>query len=326
MLTALGLTTTAESVYRLLLDDPGAGVSDIAERLGASEDQVRNCLDQLFHIALLRDSADEPGRIHVVDPTVALQQVLADQQADLARRQQQVAESQAAMACLIEDFGRVRGSSAFTAVELLGLDAVRDRLHRLATEVQFELLTFMPGGAQSPAALELARRNDTALLQRDVQIRTVGLESIRNDPATLAHARFLTDGGAEFRTSAILPPRMVLADRRAALVPLDPDDSRKGALYVTGFGIIATMLALFEQVWRIATPLGAAPDPQREGLSTQERALLTLLADGLTDEAAAGRLGISHRTTRRMMSGLMERLNARSRFEAGLKAAQRGWL
>jgi DNA-binding NarL/FixJ family response regulator len=119
---------------------------------------------------------------------------------------------------------------------------------------------------------------------------------------------------------------MVLVDRRIALVPLDPENTRKGALCLTGPGVIASMLALLEQVWDIATPLGATHDTDREGLTDQERALLKLLADGLTDETAATRLSVSTRTARRMMADLMERLNARSRFEAGLKAAQRGWL
>lgn len=51
-----------------------------------------------------------------------------------------------------------------------------------------------------------------------------------------------------------------------------------------------------------------------------------MLAAGLTDEAAAKRLGVSLRTVRRIMAGLMDRLQASSRFEAGLKAAQKGWL
>ncbi|MFB6613075.1 hypothetical protein ACFCV9_02420 [Streptomyces sp. NPDC056367] len=46
----------------------------------------------------------------------------------------------------------------------------------------------------------------------------------------------------------------------------------------------------------------------------------------MTDEAAGKPLGVSLRTVRRQMSALMERLNASSRFEAGLKAAQQGWL
>ncbi|MEU6681013.1 LuxR C-terminal-related transcriptional regulator [Streptomyces sp. NPDC046925] len=61
-------------------------------------------------------------------------------------------------------------------------------------------------------------------------------------------------------------------------------------------------------------------------LSSTERALLRLAAEGCTDAAAASRLHVSHRTARRMMAALMERLGARSRFEAGVKAVRLGWL
>ena len=50
------------------------------------------------------------------------------------------------------------------------------------------------------------------------------------------------------------------------------------------------------------------------------------MAAGVTDEAAANRLGVSLRTVRRRVADLMERLDASSRFEAGLKAGRRGWL
>ncbi|GIF13024.1 helix-turn-helix domain-containing protein [Actinoplanes teichomyceticus] len=298
----------------------------MVERLGITEDEVRVALDDLFELALLRESAETPGRLHAVDPGIGLRQALARQQAELARRQRQVAEGQAAIARLIESCGRVQERAGPAATELLGMDQVQDRLELLAQETEREVMTFMPGGAQSPAALAHARRNDARALARGIRMRTVGLDSMRNDPATMAHARFLTENGAEFRTSAVLPHRMIIMDHRAALVPIDPRDSRKGALLVLGPGILAPMIALFDQVWEIATPLGAATDPDRQGLSTRERALLKLLAEGLTDEAAAARLGFSPRTARRMMADLMERLDARSRFEAGLKAAQRGWL
>jgi DNA-binding CsgD family transcriptional regulator len=61
-------------------------------------------------------------------------------------------------------------------------------------------------------------------------------------------------------------------------------------------------------------------------VSGDERALLRLLAAGLTDEAAARRLGISVRTARRQVAVLMDKLGASSRFQAGYRAAQRGWL
>ncbi|MET8045507.1 helix-turn-helix transcriptional regulator [Micromonospora sp. NPDC005215] len=327
MLVALGLDSVAESVYRQMLAQPDWGVTQLGAHLGITDTQVRAALDCLFKMSLVRNSMDRPGALHVVSPDVGLSTALARQQAELARRQQQVAESQVEITRLIDQFGAAhQHASTSAATHLFGIDAVQDKLAQLARETEFEILTFMPGGAQSAAALEHARRNDTELLERGVRIHTVGLESIRNDPHTLAHARFLTAGGAEFRTSPILPPRMILADRRAVLVPIDPADTRKGALHLTGPGFVASMLALFTQVWEIATPLGAAREPEREGLTAQERALLELLGQGLTDEAAAVRLGVSPRTARRMMADLMERLQARSRFEAGLKAAQRGWL
>ncbi len=120
---------------------------------------------------------------------------------------------------------------------------------------------------------------------------------------------------------------MLIFDREAALVPIDPADTRAGALCTREPGIVASLVAVFEQAWATAVPLGAATTRDTDStLTPGERELLTLLARGLTDEAAAKRLGIGLRTVRRQMAALMERLGAASRFEAGLRAAQRGWL
>ncbi|WP_236652391.1 response regulator transcription factor [Streptacidiphilus neutrinimicus] len=111
------------------------------------------------------------------------------------------------------------------------------------------------------------------------------------------------------------------------MVPIDPADTRRGALHVTEPGIVNALLELFEQAWGTAVPLGAVrPEDPATGLTDTERELLRLLGQGLTDEAAGQRLGIADRTVRRQMASIMERLGATSRFEAGIKAAQRGWL
>jgi DNA-binding CsgD family transcriptional regulator/sugar-specific transcriptional regulator TrmB len=328
VLAALGLDAVQEFVYRHLLDHDDWGVDDLAGHLRLTGDQVRAALDGLSRMALLRESAAAPGRVHAVDPEVALNHALARQQAELARRQKQVAESQASIARLIEDAGPRRLGTTSSATEIVGLAAVHDRLAQLADETRFEVLKFMSGDRDRDSAVsqEQAHRNDERLLHRRVRLRTIGLASIRNDPATMAHARFLAGSGAEFRTSPTLPPGMTVIDRRIALVPLDPSNANAGALCLTTPGAVASLLALFEQVWSAATPLDAPEDRDRKGLSAPERALLSLLGEGRTDEAAAARLGISARTARRMMADLMDRLHATSRFEAGLKAAQQGWL
>jgi DNA-binding NarL/FixJ family response regulator len=61
-------------------------------------------------------------------------------------------------------------------------------------------------------------------------------------------------------------------------------------------------------------------------LTDQESVVLRLLADGHTDDVIGRRLGLSARTVRRIVAVVMRRLDARSRFEAGVHAVQRGWL
>lgn len=69
-----------------------------------------------------------------------------------------------------------------------------------------------------------------------------------------------------------------------------------------------------------AARLGATA-PAAQPISAREWQVLQLLAQGCTDEAAARSLGVSLRTVRRVTAELMEKLGAKSRFQAGLKAA-----
>jgi DNA-binding NarL/FixJ family response regulator len=75
-----------------------------------------------------------------------------------------------------------------------------------------------------------------------------------------------------------------------------------------------------------AVPMSPSDLPDAAELNAREKELLSLLSSGSTDESAAARLGVSVRTVRRMVADIMNRLGARSRFQAGVKAADRGWL
>ncbi|MEV6924294.1 helix-turn-helix transcriptional regulator [Dactylosporangium sp. NPDC051485] len=326
MLEYLGLDASAEGVYRLMLGHPDWGVAELAEALDTGPDQIRTALDELFELSLLRKSVEQEGRFLPVNPRVGLQSLLARQQADLERRKQQIADSQAAMATMVAEFADRSTSAAPTDVDrVVGIDAVLGRLEELADNTRVEALSITPG-VQSVHTIEAGLRNNAELLSRSVTIRTAMQDSARNDRPTLAYAQSLTDAGAEVRTAPLLPPRMLISDRSTAIVPVDPTDTAAGILVLTGRGVVASLVALFEQVWSTAVPLGASKARDRQGVTAQERELLNLLGQGHTDESAAKRLGVSERTCRRMMADLMERLNARSRFEAGLLAAREGWL
>ena len=327
LLEELGLSADAEAVYRIMLTHRDWGVAQIAESLHSSEAGVRDSLTELADLTLLRRSRDRTDELRPVNPELALQLLLARQQAELLEKQQRFAVTQAAVSQLITDYAATRRPETPEETDRLdGLDAIQARLEELAHRAGSECLSFMPGGGQSAESLAASRPLDELMLQRGISVLTVYLASVRNDTTTLGYARWLTGLGGEVRTAPTLPLRMVVFDRKVALLPIDPDNSRMGAVQLSVPGVIMALVTLFDQVWGASVPLGDESRHASGELSPQDRELLRLLAQGLTDEVAARRLGISLRTERRMMADIMKRLGAHSRFEAGLRARERNWL
>ncbi|WP_406475510.1 helix-turn-helix domain-containing protein [Streptomyces sp. NBC_01615] len=326
MLTLLGLDADAEAVYRAMLAHPDDGLAALCGRLGIAEVTGRRALDQLSELALLRPS-HEPGRgLQAISPDVGMELLLARQQAELAAHQQRIEESRAAAAQLIAEYADSRSAPSPGVEQLTGLDQIRDRLTTLTREVRTEVMTFAPDGEHTRGSIEAARPLNEQLLGRGVRLRTIYLDSVRNSPHTAEYVDWLAAQGGQVRTVPTLPIRMIIVDRATAVIPTRSDDTAAGAVLLTGDGTLTALCALFETTWATAEPFGNAVPRDPQGLTGSEATTLRLLAEGHTDEAIAKRLGVSHRTARRIATGLMERLNARSRFEAGVRAVQQGWL
>ncbi|MFD0888630.1 LuxR C-terminal-related transcriptional regulator [Streptosporangium algeriense] len=327
MLTSLGLTKVAESVYRAMLTRPNEGVGELADRLSCGVDDVRAALDELSELALIRPSQQQSGLLHAVSPDIGMQILLSRQQAGLIAQQQRLEESRAAAARLIADHASLRSEAGGAGVEqIVGIDNIRDRIAVLCRTVSREIMTFAPDGAQTPENLESARPQDAAVLERGVRLRVVYLDSLRNNQPTVDYANWIVQRGAEVRTVATLPNRMIILDRGTVVIAVSSDNTAAGAVILTGEGTVTALCALFESVWANARPLASAVPVNAHGLSPQEQSALALLAEGYTDEAIAKRLGVSPRTSRRLAATLIERLGARSRFEAGVRAVRQGWL
>ncbi|MBV6698586.1 helix-turn-helix transcriptional regulator [Kitasatospora aureofaciens] len=327
MLTALGLDNASEAVYRAMLAHPQEGVAALGARLALTDQQVRQALDTLSALALLRPSAEREAELRAVSPEIGMEILMARQQAELIAQQLRIEASRAAAAQLIADYADLRPAADHPGVEqLVGLDRIRDRLTTLTREVREEVMTFAPDGGQKPENIESAKPLDLDLLGRGIRMRTVYLDSVRNSPHTVDYVNWLSEHGGQVRTVPALPTRMIVVDRTTAIIPVHSDDTAAGAVVLTGHGTLTALCALFETIWAGAHPLGAAAQLDEHGLTAQEQTTLSLLADGHTDDAIAKRLGVSPRTARRIATDLMERLNARSRFQAGALAAKAGWL
>ncbi|MFJ5923027.1 LuxR C-terminal-related transcriptional regulator [Kitasatospora sp. NPDC092948] len=322
----IGLDAFGEAVYRAMLLHPDLDTGGLAAHLDSTETEVCAALDRLADLALTRPTSCGT-RWRAVNPERGLAALLAHQEAEAARRQREMERSRAAMAGLIAEYASLHAPGEQRGIEMLAsLDQVRDRLIQLASDATAEVLSFAPGGPQPAQVMEASRALDQETLERGVRMRTVYQDSVRNDPTTVQYARWLHGLGGAVRTAPTLPLRMIVVDNATAIVPMDPEDPRKGAVLLQSPGVVAALRALFDQVWDHARPLGEPDRRDPHGLTGQERELLRLLAEGLTDERAGQRLGVSLRTVRRMMADLMVRMDARSRFQAGIQVAALGWL
>jgi len=220
---------------------------------------------------------------------------------------------------------RPAAASGFAVERLHGKPAIRARIRELMATARHEAVLCLPDGPGAEGGPEGARLGDAGLASRSVTVRTLCSERVRGDSDILRRVRTLAEHGVAVRAVSSLSARLHLVDRRTAVVQLG-DDQEHEALVVTQPALIAVLSSLFEAVWATAVPLTAGTAAGDAAITPPELALLQLLGEGLTDDAAARKLGVSLRTERRMLTRVSQHLDAQSRFQLGQRAVQRGIL
>lgn len=318
MLEVFGVEPDAESVYLAVLEAPGADVGQLADVLGWTAGRVSSAVAQLAELRLVRASWDRPQGVHPVSPALALDGVLAHKRAEVLRQQYEIEEGNAVLDSLAARYDPRR--PAFGSSRMLGPDAARSSLEQLAHEARQEVLAF---AHPAPASMIAADPLTGQLLNRGVSVRVILSDSARTDPDLGPQAQHMKDLGIHLRTVPELPVPMMIVDRSQVMLPADPREPAIGVSIHRGAGVLAAVCALFQQYWRVATPWVDRCLPAHVPID-QERALLRLLREGMTDEQAGRRLGVSVRTVGRMVSAVMRRLGARSRFQAGMLVERMG--
>ncbi|MEU3232442.1 LuxR C-terminal-related transcriptional regulator [Nocardiopsis alba] len=134
----------------------------------------------------------------------------------------------------------------------------------------------------------------------------------------------LVELGADVRTVNVAPLNAVVIDGVRAVLPMTRRPSAVSTISIES--VVEATIGMFEHLWSTGTPYSEPGSYEGDGLTARERMVLVLLADGYGDSSIAVRMGVSVRTVRRTISMVMERLDARSRFQAGARAACLGWL
>lgn len=327
VLTGLGLDAAHDALYRAVLRAPDADVAALAGSEGLEPGEVAVALDELGAAGLLRPQPTTPCGWVPVRPDVALEGLLAQEQAAIARRQEEVVRTRAQITDLLETYLAGTARESLLEVELVeGLPAIRARLHQLVLGATTTVHSLISHPEDSPEAVTSSVSSDIPLAARGVVLRYVFPYTVRETVHVWPELLRAEERGVQIRLAKETPLRTVVVDGRAAVLPLDPDDPGRGALFVHSPSLVACADTLFSASWAAGEPLlqeGAVPDVD---LSERDRQLLVLLGTGAPDETVARQLGVAVRTVRRDLARLLEELGASSRFQAGVLAARRGWL
>jgi sugar-specific transcriptional regulator TrmB len=323
-LEILGVDGLSESVYRAMLANPDADLDALAVTLEVSGADVRQALNRLVSLSLVAERA--PGRIYVpINPDVALDALLSLEQAEITRREHQLLEARAELSRLVR--GTETHPSAEREVRRIDDHAqVLDVLHELFARCYQEALNVVPGEPLAAELLADAADYDLAVLKRGVRFRTLYTRRQLADVPMRDYMRMMRDHGADVRIADTLPHRLVIFDRTVSFLPVDPRRPVAGALVVREPAITANLVMLFESLWAGAQDMDEALKAGAPAASELDRSVLMLMSSGVKDEAAARQLGISDRTYRRHVADILIRLEASSRFQAGVEAVRRGWL
>jgi sugar-specific transcriptional regulator TrmB len=315
---AIGLPREEESVYRLLLDRPKRSLADISEKTKLSRRKLQEALLSLESKGFLTRVPGTRSRYLPTPPEIAVEPRVLQRQEDLELIRKSAAE-------LGEIYRRqVMGSDPAELVEIIrGREAVGRRFDQLQQAAKTDVLII-----DRPPYANPDPRNETELLllRRGVVVRTIYASASIETPGYMNWVEELIENGEQARLLTDVPAKLAIIDRKAGLLPLNFEEPGiEGAAVIQRSSLLDLLIAFFELVWERAAPLpnrSPTRDEATPRASDMHRdSVLALMAAGMKDASIARALGVSKSTVDRRVRRLMEALGAKTRFQAGLRAA-----
>lgn len=312
------LTPEGLRLYEYAAGVPSFTSAEAGDALGLAEPELARALRHLEALRLLRRDADEALRYTVVSPEFAASQLLWPMERRIRQQSEDVERIRTTFAALGPCYQNGRQGRQRAELEVLtDLDDVRRLIDGLADNCRTEALHVQPGGARDPEALIKARASMGRLLERGVSSRSIYQHPARYSQHTVEFAEWMMERGAQVRTLADGPDRMLIYDRKVAVVSVQGNSAH--ALVVYEPNLVAFMVSSFETAWRAAAPFPVGFDREwaKQISDDLRQCIVRLLAEGLDDKSIARRLGMSMRTVQRHVAEIMRTLDAKSRFQTG---------
>ncbi|KDN84071.1 LuxR C-terminal-related transcriptional regulator [Kitasatospora cheerisanensis] len=294
---------------RIPLENPALPGTDLAP------ERQQALLEQLVAVGLVLPNRID-GCYVAVSPRAVAERLGADMRAQATRLLLDADRLPAALDPLARAYDAVPrpADRARQAVYVDGQESIRLRIAQLVSDCRLELLSAQPG-LRPPGVLELAHTQDQLMLRRGGTMRTLYQPVALTEDSAVRHATAMAEQGAQLRVLDEPFLRMIVIDRRIAVIPAADDHSR--AAFVEDPAAIAYLVAGFERDWARADQVHWHSLDGRTLTRTVTHRVGRMLAQGLTQRAVATRLGLSERTVAGHISRLRELHNAQTLFQLG---------
>jgi hypothetical protein len=155
-------------------------------------------------------------------------------------------------------------------------------------------------------------------------MRTLYLHSARRHALTRDYVAEVSARGAEVRTLDEFFNRMIVIDRRLAIIP-GPGGDDAVAIAVQEPALVAYLADVFERAWERARPFTNTERSMMNDIAREQRAMtIRMLIEGHSDPVSAKRLGVSARTFAGYVADLKTEYDADTRFQLGYTMGQQG--
>lgn len=311
-------------LYLAILETPHPS-RDSLRGQGFTPDQLERLLPVLEKRRMIQRVDDDNWS--VVPPDVAMPAFAAQLE---ARARLVRTTAQALSRVYLRTRAADRTETTSGAVLLESLVDVAEALHQVTTTAQEWVLSSRVDSPLSRYLLDAPRAiSTTPFLNGGGEPLNVRLDidpALLPEPSVLEIMQARVEAGDDVRLTTGLPFTGAVNDQGLAMIDLGDDGGTPVGILLNSETGGARVRATLELAWQLGTPWRPSDTPATatDLLDPRDRSIVRLMAGGVPDAAIARQLGISSRTVERRVRVLLDRLNATTRFQAGVLAARQG--
>ncbi|SEO74170.1 helix-turn-helix transcriptional regulator [Actinacidiphila rubida] len=322
----VSVSEVAMVMYMELRRRGEADLKGLRDEMGLVEDVAERAWRHLWDLGLLQGTVSG-AEVTAVDPEVALMRLFEQQHARLEAYAKEIE----ALQRRAQEISQEMRPAVLRETASVQVQYLRDRRHRteslmsLNATARTDTWSMHPGPLPPQEVLATSLELDANLIARGIRVRAIYGHTVASGQRARGYLNQLAALGAEVRLAQRVPFDLLLFDSHTALIPSNPLSLTDPMLLLHDRHLMGTYLAIYEDTWLHATPYSAqSPQMSEDGLTEKQQAVLALMANGLTDEQIARRLGISLRTTGRITANIIDHIGGTGRFHTGVLAAFRG--